>query len=238
MKKISYLTLVFSILSLVFFILLVFLRIPFPPYPLMSYQDIFDIFTPLVLIPIYWALFKYPGESTPAEETVFMVLGAFWVSGQGMHLAANSINNLIGAVADSGVLDVTGSDVYSLTYFYDEILSHYLWHIGVVGLAILLIYREWLKPTSQKTAWWLILIGGMLYGFTLFSIFLEGQTIALGIPFVYLFVLFTLIWGRKKLNSQPILAFLFISCLVAALFFTGWGLYWGGFPQFSEVGLI
>jgi hypothetical protein len=51
-------------------------------------------------------------------------------------------------------------------------------------------------------------------------------------------VLFTLVWGRTHLEQKPLLAFFFVSCLVAALFFTGWGIYWGGFPQFSEVGLI
>ncbi len=43
MKHLSLLTLVFSILFAVFFLLLVFFRIPFPPYPLISYQDVFDI---------------------------------------------------------------------------------------------------------------------------------------------------------------------------------------------------
>jgi hypothetical protein len=35
-----------------------------------------------------------------------------------------------------------------------------------------------------------------------------------------------------------VLGFFFVACLVAALLFTAWGLYWGGFPQFSEVGLV
>ena len=35
-----------------------------------------------------------------------------------------------------------------------------------------------------------------------------------------------------------VLAFFFIACLVAVVLFGGWGLYYGGFPQFSDVGLI
>ncbi len=57
MKRLSLLTLTFAMLSLVFIILLVFLRFEFPLYPLMSYQDALDVLTPLVLIPIYWLLF-------------------------------------------------------------------------------------------------------------------------------------------------------------------------------------
>ncbi len=240
MKQLSFLTLIFAVLSLVFLLLLVFFRISFPAYPLMSYQDVFDILTPLVLIPLYWLLFKYSASklSSLTEEIVFLLFAVFWVDGHGIHLAANSINNLIHALANNGVIDVTGSDLYRLTYFYDESLSHYLWHIGIVGLAAVLIYREWRSPSGQKTLWWATVLGGIIYGFTYFVIFLEGQTLTLGLPFALLVVLFTLIWGRNKLALLPILAFFFLSCLVAVLLFASWGLYWGGFPQFTDVGLI
>ena len=92
MKRLSLLTLVFAVLSFVFFLLLIFFRTPLTLYPLMSYQDALDILTPLVLIPLYWILFKYAaGEgSSLVEEIAFMVLAAFWVAGQGMHLSANT----------------------------------------------------------------------------------------------------------------------------------------------------
>ena len=94
------------------------------------------------------------------------------------------------------MIDVTKTDIYRLTYFYDEHLGHYLWHIGVLGLA-----RADLHTTIAAS-------------------------------------LLILIWGRKKLAQQPILAFFLVSCLLAVLLFIGWGLYWNGFPQFSDVGLI
>lgn len=96
MKRISLWALAFALLSLVFFILLIFLRIPFPLYPLMSYQDGFDLLTPLVLIPIYWLLFKYATSQPPGliENIAFLGLSVLWVEGHGMHLAANSISNL------------------------------------------------------------------------------------------------------------------------------------------------
>ena len=240
MKQLSLLTLVFAVLSLVFFLLLIFFRIPLPPYPLMSYQDVLDILTPVVLIPVYWLLFKYAGGegSKLWEEIAFMVLAALWVEGQGMHLAANSIDNLIEGLASRQVIDILQTDIYQLTYFFDEHLSHYLWHIGVVGLAALLIYRDWRRPDSIATQWWAAILAGLIYGFTLFCIFLEGQTVVLGLPFVVIITLLGLIWGRRHLTHKPVLAFFFISCLIAAVLFGGWGLYWGGFPQFSEVGLI
>lgn len=240
MKRLSLLTLVFAVLSTIFFLLLIFFRVPFPLYPLMSYQDALDLLTPLVLIPIYWLLFKYAtsDESNRAEEIAFMVLAAVWMLGHGMHLSANSVNNLAEDLAKKQVLDITGTNIYKLTYFFDEHLSHYLWHIGVLGLAALLIYREWRRPARLTITWWATLLAGLIYGFTYFCIFLEGQTVPLGLPFAIILALLTLLWGRNKLAQQPLLAFFFAACLVAVVLFTGWGLYWGGFPQFTDVGLI
>lgn len=240
MKQLSFLALLFAFLSLIFFLLLIFLRIPFPLYPLVSFQDVFDLLTPLVLIPIYWLMFKYSsGEaSTGLEEIAFNVFASIWVLGQGMHLAANSIDNLAENLAGTGRIDITATSLYQLIYFYDEHLSHYIWHIGVLALAGLIIYREWRHPAGSSTVWWATLVGGFVYGFTYFCIFLEGQTVPLGLPFAAFIVLLTLVWGRGRLTRHPLLAFFFLSCLIALVFLVGWGIYWGGFPQFSDVGLM
>jgi hypothetical protein len=240
MKRLSLLILIFAILSLVFFLLLIFLRIPFPLYPLMSYQDAIDILTPLVLIPVYWLIFRNVTRNNASfsSEIAFMVMSACWAAGQGMHLAANSINNLIGSLAKNQVIDVTGTDIFRLTYFLDEHLSHYLWHIGVLGLATILIYEGWRQPAAEKSDWRLIIPAGVIYGFTYFCIFLEGQTLPIGLPFAVLVTLLILIWGRSKLTQQPVLAFFLVTCLLASILYIGWGLYWCSFPQFSDVGLI
>jgi len=240
MRRMSLLTLVFAVLSLVFFLALVFLRTPFPLFPLMSNQDALDLLTPLILIPIYWLMFKYASDKPPrlAEELAFLAAAVFWVLGHGMHLAANSINNLAGKLATGQEIDILGTKIYALTYFYDERLSHYLWHIGILGMVSLLIYREWRSPAGTQTVWWATLLGGVIYGFTYFCVFLEGQTVILGFPFALILTLIGLLWGRKKLANQPLLAVFFVSCLVATILFIGWGWYWGGFPEISEVGLI
>jgi hypothetical protein len=79
---------------------------------------------------------------------------------------------------------------------------------------------------------------GWCAGFTYFCVFLEGQTVLLGLPFAVSVTLITLLWGRKRLANRPLLAFFFASCLLATILFVVWGFYWGGFPEFSEVGLI
>ena len=240
MKRLSFLTLLFAILSLTFLLLLVFLRVEFQPYPLISYQDAFDLLTPLVLIPIYWLMFRYASNEVPrlTEEIVFLVLAVFWIEGHSMHLAANSIHNLIDSLAESQVINIKTTDIYTLTYFFDEYLSHYFWHIGILGLIALLIYRERQHPTEQTTTWWAVILGGIIYGFTYFCIFLEGKNVMMGLPFAMAVMMFALISERMNLKQRPLIAFFFVSCCLAFLLFTGWSLYWGGFPEFSDVGLI
>lgn len=240
MKQLSLLTLVFAILSVVFFLLLIFLRIPFPLYPLMSWQDAIDILTPLVLIPVYWLMFKFGSDKGAklAEEIAFMVLASLWIAGQGMHLSANSVNNLSEALAKNQVVDILGTDIYKLTYFFDEHLSHYMWHIGVLGLAALLIIHEWRSPGGNETRWGLVIPAGIIYGFTTFCIVLEGQTVPLGFPFAVILTLIILFWGLKGLRQRPLRAFFLVTYLVTTLFFLVWVILYGGFPQFSEVGLI
>ena len=98
---------------------------PFPPYPEMHWADVLDIATPLVLIPLYWLLFTDAGRIVRSRTAsiVFLMLAALWVEGQGMHLAANSVGNLLGGA---------GGTIGGLVHFYDEILAHYLWHAAIL----------------------------------------------------------------------------------------------------------
>ena len=234
-NRLSGLVLALAITSLVFFLLLVLLRIPFPLQPLMSYQDALDLATPVLILPIYWLIFRQSvvEPSRRTEEVAFVAIGAVWVLGQGMHLSANSINNLIGATSLR-----PSQDIASLTHFYDEVLSHYLWHGAVIGMAVLLLVREWRRPLDATTTWGMTALAALLYGFTLFCIFVEGQTVLLGLPFSTGVVLFVVVRARHVLARRPVLAFFGVSRAIAFVLLTGWGLYWGGFPQFSDVGLL
>jgi hypothetical protein len=80
--------------------------------------------------------------------------------------------------AGSNLVDVTSSDVIKLTYFFDEQLGHYLWHIGVLGLAALLICHEVRLPAGLQTVW-------------------------MGLPFAILVTIFGLIWGARSWGSSP-----------------------------------
>jgi len=233
MKQLSLLILVFSILFAVFFIAPPLLSKQFGSYPLMKIGDVFDLLTPLVLIPLYWLLYRLTEEKkiTLCEIVLFVFLAALWVEGQGMHLAANSIGHLLE--------DVKGSDAYQLTFFYDEVLSHYLWHFGIVGLSALLLWRGWHNPFHEGRArLWPLITAGIIYGFTFFVIVIEAGTAPLGIPFAVLATVSGWILGWKRMREQPLLTFFLLSYSIATALFIGWAIYWRGLPEFSQVGII
>lgn len=232
MQRQSRLTLIFTIAFAVFIVTPAFLGGPFPPYPRMSGGDALDLLTPLVLLPLYWRLFRTASERPPTGRQVLLFVGlaALWAEGQGMHLVANSIGRLTQAMADQ--------PAGALTHFYDERLSHYMWHLGLVGLSALLIHRQWTAPGDRRSGLGLTAAAGILHGFNYFITVVEATTAPLGVPFAIGVVGFTLLKGRRELRRQPILAFFFVAYLMASLCFLGWGLYWRGLPEFSEVGII
>jgi hypothetical protein len=148
-----------------------------------------------------------------------------------MHLSANAIGRLLKGMETN--------DAYVLTYFYDEVLSHYLWHGGVIGLSALLIWRQWKNPLAdEQSVLWPESLAGLIYGFTYFTIVTEGGTALLGVPYAGLVTLFSLGWGWKRMRQQPILTFFFVSAVAATILFACGAIRWGGLPQFSEVGII
>ena len=225
--------LIFAILFAIFSIAPTFLDGQFAFYPLVKSGDVLDLLTPLVLIPLYWLLFQIHPYRPPSQKEmlIFMVFSALWIQGQGMHLVANSIRHLTPPHSDS--------EIKQLTYFYDEILSHYIWHLGLVGNSALLIYRQWHNPFIKKhSRLRLETTAGIIHGLNYFIDIIESKTTILGIPFAIGVVLFVSVWGRQHLRQQPILAFFFVSYSIACLLFLGWRLYWGGLPEFSQVGII
>lgn len=243
MLSISRLILIFAVAFAVLLISPALLSEPFGLYPLMKTGDVTDILTPLILMPLYWMLFRLddrglrahhdaPLQKIPAtiEIMAFLVFAAAWVEGQGMHLSANSIGHVLN--------EATDGDAYTLTHFYDEVLSHYLWHIGLVGLTALLIWRQAKHPFADLLAGLRIeAVAGLIYGITYFIIFIEAGTAALGVPFAVAVSVLGLM-RRRQLRRQPVTAFFFVGHGLATVLFLVWFVGWGGLPQFSEFGWI
>ena len=67
---------------------------------------------------------------------------------------------------------------------------------------------------------------------------IEGATAPLGVSFNVLVLLFILFYARKRLNQQPVVLFFLIAYLLSAALFAGWGIYWKGLPEFSQLKII
>ncbi|PZC49077.1 MAG: hypothetical protein C1O27_000446 [Chloroflexi bacterium] len=208
-----------------------FLSFQFSPYDLVKWGDIVDLATPLVLLPLYWFLFQAgPRTPTVREVVAFLVLAALWVEGQGMHLGANSIGHLVSE---------TGTDLADLTHFYDEVLSHYLWHAGIMGLSALAVWREWRVQGAQGSVSLASLLpAAIIYGATFFVIVIEGATWPLGLPFAALVTIFGLTYARRSLMGRPLLSFFVGAHALTLVLFLAWAIVQGGLPEFSEVGII
>ena len=178
-----------------------------------SWADWVDLAVPYAVVGSAAATLAAAGAGR-REWILLAAAGVLYTQGHGIHLAANSIAN------------VEPSDYVHL---WDETVGHWLWYSGLAGLvaAIALALDELPSP---RNAWSLAL--ALAFGATVFTNSVEGGTVALAFITGAAFVA----WGLSRRGRAPELlvpayALPFL-CLVA------WGLYWGGFPQFSELGWI
>jgi hypothetical protein len=146
--------------------------------------------------------------------TLLVATGLVYTQGHGIHLAANSIAN------------VEPSDAVHL---WDETVGHWIWYGGLAGLVGTLAYA--LDEVAWRRDAWSV-AGAIAFGVTVFTNSVEGGTVALGLVSGVVFVA----WGLRRRGRAPELLVpayaVTIVCLLA------WGVYWRGFPQFSELGWI
>jgi hypothetical protein len=148
------------------------------------------------------------------EWILLAATGILYTQGHGIHLAANSI---------------AGVEPSDAAHLWDETVGHWLWYGGLAGIVATLAYALRTVPSSRNR-WSLALALG--FGFTIFTNSVEGGTAALGLASGIIFVA----WGMQSRGRLPEL--LVPAYALALVCLIGWGLYWQGFPQFSELGWI
>jgi hypothetical protein len=137
-----------------------------------------------------------------------------YTEGHAIHLAANSI---------------AGVEPSDAVYLWDETVGHWLWYSGLAGLVATLAYAVRDVPPA-RSVWALVLSLG--FGITIWTNSIEGGTAALGLVSGIVFVA----WGVRARGCLP--EVLVPSYSLAFLGLAGWGIYWQGFPQFSELDWI
>lgn len=236
MQRAGRVSLAYAVAFAAFLVVPVAFRTQAPwPFPKGVYwQEVLDLLTPVVLIPLSWLLCSLDDAGTRPGRGVqlaFLVMAAVWVEGQGVHLAANSIARpWEHAPAPTG----------ALAEWYDGILSHYLWHVGIVGIWAIAIARSLAHPIRDRLAPRTELVAAALVlGVTWFAVMIESGTEPLTLPFTVAAALVVAVQGRPRIASTPVASFLGGAFAVSLLLVAAWAIRWGGqLPQFTEVGLL
>jgi hypothetical protein len=177
------------------------------------WADWVDLVVPYVVLGTAAAVL-FAAEATRREWILLGATGVLYTQGHGIHLAANSI---------------AGVEPSDAAHLWDETVGHWLWYGGLAGIVTTLAYALRDVPTS-RSVWGPVLSLG--FGFTIFTNSIEGGTPALGLACAVVFVA----WGWRHRGRLPEL--LVPGYALAFVGLVGWGLYWRGFPQFSELGWI
>ncbi|HVF06742.1 MAG TPA: hypothetical protein VNA20_18040 [Frankiaceae bacterium] len=173
-----------------------------------EWADWVDLLTPFAVVGSALAALAAAG----ARRRAWLVAAAgaiAYVEGHGIHLAANSVGNARGDAAP--------------VHLWDEVVGHYLWYGGLY----LLVAALALTPAAVVSAWrWPL---AALFGLTVATNGIEGGTPVFTLAAAVAFAG----WGVRRRSGLLLCAFGVATALLA-----GWGLYWQGFPEFSDLGWI
>jgi hypothetical protein len=191
-------------------------------------QELVDLFTPVVVLPIAWLVLTSSGTVTRSAAAIFVAIAGLWAGGQGIHLAANAIGDAFtaGPARDAFYATAAGD----LDHFLDEVLGHWAWHLAWVALTVLtLLVASGARVGGSSAAAsgrWMSTVAGAIYGAVFFLVSTEGGTVALGIPASLVLLAWT---GRDRLlgSRHPVIVFVAASSLVTLIAYLIWAIRFG-----------
>ena len=214
-----------------------YLKASVGPPQAFTLQEAADLGTPLVVIPLAWAVFELAGGLGRRGLVAFLVVSALWIEGHGIHLAANAIGDAFSHDAAEAFYRTVPGD---LDLWLDETLGHWLWHVAWVALSVLVLVAATRRPVpavdrTSATA----VIAGFVHGATFIVDTVEGVTTLLGIPASILLLGWTVAAARRGLARQPVVTFFLTTTATTLVGYLGWAALNGGaLPEFSKVGLF
>jgi hypothetical protein len=178
--------------------------------------DWIDLATPFAVVGASAVLLR---GSPPLVVSVAVVGALLYVNGHGIHLAANSI----------GYERLSG-EARDIAHFWDEEWGHIQWHLGWFVLILGFCLAERTRPIAVDRP--LAAASAILLAATLFTSTVEGGTWWLELAAAAVFVPWAL------LARRPLLLAFAAAFGLCALAIGSWALWWGGVPQFSDLGWI
>ena len=201
-------------------------------------QEAVDLFTPLVVLPLAWVVLDRAGDLGRHGIVAFVLIAIVWVEGHGIHLAANAIGDAFEVPARKLFYATPAGD---LDNWLDEVLSHWLWHIAYVALAVLMLWHgRGAAPIVGRAASATTALAGFVYGATFFIVTVQGGTAELlGIPASILFLAWSVAEIRRGPQGRAIVTFFLVSSVVTLVGYAAWAWinHWT-LPGFYEVGLV
>jgi hypothetical protein len=187
-------------------------------------QEAADLFTPIVVLPLAWWALDCLGGLSRRELLAFLVIAICWVEGQAIHLATNAIGDVFSPGDARNTFYATAAG--DLDHWFDEVLSHWLWHLAWAALSVLILWRATARRDWPMPAGALSLVGGLIHAVTFSFVTVEGETTLLGIPLSVLFVAWT---ARETLagSTNPAFRFFLVSSAVTLLAYAGWAVAYG-----------
>lgn len=176
-----------------------------------------DLITPVAVVgTAAWAMLA-GGQPGTRRWMLFVFAAIVYVEGHGIHLAANSINNKdpLGAAAETA-------------QFWDEEFSHLLWYSGWAMLAAVLVWSGGNAPRLTP----LRAVLAFLYGLTACTNSIEGGAVPMMFAISVAFIAAT--WRAPTGLRQDALVAFGSTTLLLIIF----GIWQGGYPQFSELGWL
>lgn len=213
----------------------------FPPFlgdqvgsvPGFTGQEAADLFTPLVAMPLLVLAVELTGRASTRSRVLLVAFVALWVAGQGIHLVGNAIGDMFEAGVERDTFYETA--VGSLDRWFDEVLSHWIWHVAWVGLLGMLLLtgargaRETRPARLGTTA--IAAVAGVLHGFTWFVVTDEGETWALAIPATIVILLGALLLRGRDGTGRVVTTFVIVGAALTLALYGAWIVIDGWPPQ-------
>ncbi|NOY14842.1 MAG: hypothetical protein GXP43_01340 [bacterium] len=215
-----------------------------PALPIPYYSIVNTLLVSLSLWLLYYYLFlRLVGKDPllPLSKKITYIralfLSSLWVGwiGEAIHFTADTIGNFLNHNPND--------PAWRIAYFLDEILGHIMAYFAIFIMGILGVMLEMQYKSSQlgKRGIATISFIGFLTGIGWSVALIEGEAAKTFLPLMIIFSGAVILWaGLRKwsISHKPWSLFLLIVNLVAIIFTLAWGIYWRGFPQFSDLGLI
>jgi len=199
----------------------------------LRWEAVVDLFVFLPVTLAYLLVFLKSSTAKPVNYTnLLTIFGIIFAVGHGMHLAANQIHNVVDSI-ESVLVPVS-----TAAYLWDELIGHWLIHIGLAG--ILILQALFVGPKTIGKGRLLTLrikearftVTGLCLGVFLAIAAIEGHSV--GVYTAYILIVWWIIVLRM-IHDRELASYMFATSIGLLTVFTFWYIHFGGFIEPSQL---